>query len=233
MSRVHLDAVRSIYCTKRACEHLPVSPSRPKSVTDTSRRPLPHLIHMYISIPEGGTSSRRQAPTPYHVSFAPTIISRCQAQVRPGPPRTGGKIADSAVSTSFFLPAKQEGVLPYDSALCSSRCIDATVCMYSLCFDNGCRVSTAAPFLRVRASLAQVDRIVVMGELPGAEGATIVDQGTYEELLGRGRDLSNILEEQTRQAASVAPKVCMVLYSSISLDLKVALLVGFCVFFLF
>ncbi|CAM9971891.1 unnamed protein product [Laminaria digitata] len=37
-----------------------------------------------------------------------------------------------------------------------------------------------------------------MGELPGAEGATIVDQGTYEELVGKGRDLSNILEEQAR-----------------------------------
>lgn len=35
-----------------------------------------------------------------------------------------------------------------------------------------------------------------MGQLPGAEGATIVDQGSYEELQGRGRDLSNILEEQ-------------------------------------
>lgn len=35
-----------------------------------------------------------------------------------------------------------------------------------------------------------------MGQLPGAEGSTIVDQGTYEELVGRGRDLSNILEEQ-------------------------------------
>lgn len=37
---------------------------------------------------------------------------------------------------------------------------------------------------------------MVMGQLPGAEGATIVDQGTYDELVGRGRDLSNILEEQ-------------------------------------
>eukprot|EP00752_Nemacystus_decipiens_P001289 g1282.t1 len=44
--------------------------------------------------------------------------------------------------------------------------------------------------------LPQVDKIVVMGQLPGAEGATIVDQGTYDELVGRGRDFSNILEEQ-------------------------------------
>eukprot|EP00904_Undaria_pinnatifida_P009922 jgi/Undpi1/605/HiC_scaffold_10.g04069.m1 len=49
--------------------------------------------------------------------------------------------------------------------------------------------------------LPQVDRIVVMGEIPGAQGATIVDQGTYEELVARGRDLSNILDEQTRQVS--------------------------------
>ena len=40
-----------------------------------------------------------------------------------------------------------------------------------------------------------------MGEIPGAQGATIVDQGTYEELVARGRDLSNILDEQTRQVS--------------------------------
>ncbi|CAM9789450.1 unnamed protein product [Ectocarpus sp. 4 AP-2014] len=47
--------------------------------------------------------------------------------------------------------------------------------------------------------LPQVDKIVVMGQLPGAEGATIVDQGTYEELVGRGRDFSNILAEQKKK----------------------------------
>lgn len=35
-----------------------------------------------------------------------------------------------------------------------------------------------------------------MGELPGAQGATIVDQGSYEELVSRGRDLSIILDQQ-------------------------------------
>lgn len=45
-------------------------------------------------------------------------------------------------------------------------------------------------------SSPKVDKIVVMGQLPGTEGATIVDQGTYEELVGRGRDFSNILDEQ-------------------------------------
>lgn len=48
---------------------------------------------------------------------------------------------------------------------------------------------------------------MVMGDLPGAEGATIVDQGTYEELLGRGQDLSNILEEQTKPASSDTSEV--------------------------
>ncbi|CAB1113175.1 ABC [Ectocarpus sp. CCAP 1310/34] len=47
--------------------------------------------------------------------------------------------------------------------------------------------------------LPQVDKIVVMGQLPGAEGSTIVDQGTYEELVGRGRDFSNILAEQKKK----------------------------------
>lgn len=42
-----------------------------------------------------------------------------------------------------------------------------------------------------------------MGELPGVKGATIVDQGTFSELLSRGRDLSNILQEQKRPAAAV------------------------------
>lgn len=44
----------------------------------------------------------------------------------------------------------------------------------------------------------QVDRIIVMGELPGVEGATVVDQGTYQELVSRGRDLTNILQERRR-----------------------------------
>lgn len=35
-----------------------------------------------------------------------------------------------------------------------------------------------------------------MGQLPGAGGATIVDQGSYDELVSRGRDFSNILDEQ-------------------------------------
>ncbi|CAM9778905.1 unnamed protein product, partial [Ectocarpus fasciculatus] len=51
--------------------------------------------------------------------------------------------------------------------------------------------------------LPQVDKIVVMGQLPGAEGATIVDQGTYEELVGRGRDFSNILAEQKTKKKKV------------------------------
>lgn len=45
---------------------------------------------------------------------------------------------------------------------------------------------------------------MVMGQLPGAEGATIVDQGTYEELVGRGRDFSNILAEQKKKKEKVA-----------------------------
>lgn len=45
---------------------------------------------------------------------------------------------------------------------------------------------------------------MVMGQLPGAEGATIVDQGTYEELVGRGRDFSNILAEQKKKKKKVS-----------------------------
>lgn len=37
-----------------------------------------------------------------------------------------------------------------------------------------------------------------MGELPGVKGATIVDQGNFSELMARGQDLSNILQEQKR-----------------------------------
>lgn len=56
------------------------------------------------------------------------------------------------------------------------------------------------------ASVAEkVDRIVVMGELPGVEGATIVDQGTYEELVSRGRDLANVLQEHGRRDSMVSP----------------------------
>ena len=50
---------------------------------------------------------------------------------------------------------------------------------------------------------------MVMGQLPGAEGATIVDQGTYDELVGRGRDLSNILEEQKAKKKPAESEVCV------------------------
>lgn len=62
---------------------------------------------------------------------------------------------------------------------------------------------------RLFSSLPKVDKIVVMGQLPGAEGATIVDQGTYDELVGRGRDLSNILEEQKTKKKHAESEVCV------------------------
>jgi ATP-binding cassette subfamily C (CFTR/MRP) protein 1 len=37
--------------------------------------------------------------------------------------------------------------------------------------------------------LPRVDRVIMMGRLPGVDGSTIVDQGTYEELISRGHDL--------------------------------------------
>lgn len=43
-----------------------------------------------------------------------------------------------------------------------------------------------------------------MGELPGVKGATILDQGTFSELLKRGRDLSNILQEQKKPPTTTA-----------------------------
>ncbi|CAM9778040.1 unnamed protein product, partial [Phaeothamnion confervicola] len=49
--------------------------------------------------------------------------------------------------------------------------------------------------------LPQVDHIVVMGKLPGVEGATIVDQGSYRELVTRGQDLSTIVERRRIGAA--------------------------------
>lgn len=69
---------------------------------------------------------------------------------------------------------------------------------------------TPAPcLLSAFLSSSKVDKIVVMGQLPGAEGATIVDQGTYDELVGRGRDLSNILEEQKAKEKTTEADVCM------------------------
>jgi hypothetical protein len=39
-----------------------------------------------------------------------------------------------------------------------------------------------------------------MGQRPGADGQTIVDQGTYSELLARGHDLSTLVESQRKSA---------------------------------
>lgn len=64
----------------------------------------------------------------------------------------------------------------------------------------------------------KADKIVVMGTLPGAEGATIVDQGTYQDLVARGRDLTNILNDQVRSPMTLSETMVLVMPFVMSLS---------------
>lgn len=98
-----------------------------------------------------------------------------------------------------FQPKKYNKNMRITTVCCvtsySSSMLLACVFCWNL-FPHNTPTLTAYLLLYAVSFFCKVDKIVVMGQLPGAEGATIVDQGTYEELVGRGRDLSNILEEQ-------------------------------------
>ncbi|KAG5182090.1 hypothetical protein JKP88DRAFT_349004 [Tribonema minus] len=48
--------------------------------------------------------------------------------------------------------------------------------------------------------LPDVDRIIIMGQRSGADGQTILDQGTYRELIARGHDMSTLINSEAPRA---------------------------------
>ncbi|CAM9715367.1 unnamed protein product, partial [Chrysoparadoxa australica] len=69
---------------------------------------------------------------------------------------------------------------------------------------DGCIMDELAGKTRILVTnqlqyLPRVDRIIMTGSTAGVDGSTVIDQGTYEELISRGHDLSTLVSRAAKQ----------------------------------